>query len=329
MNTNGVDAKMKKIIFVGDIHGCFDDFMNLLNEAGYSPKDLIIATGDLVDRGDRPKEVIEFFIKNGNALSVMGNHEYKHIKGLYSSNQLSTISMMGDFYEKAVEFMKTLPYYIETEKFTIFHAATIPWMKISEVYSKYPQILTGVGSSKKTYILRKFFPDGNWWKYYKGEKIIIFGHNSVHKNGKNVYKISENLYNLDGGCANKGELVSLVYPDMEIVTVKCTCDTSKVKKRYVNIYKRKVFHFSGWREIERAIKDEDYPTWFKEKLKRFLQDSITCSERLNAINRKLYYKRFPPLKFAQICVDKLKNFPSYFENLEEWIFESSDETAML
>ena len=96
-----------------------------------------------------------------------------------------TILRMGNFYEKALDFMKSLPYYIETERFIVFHFATIPWMKVSEVYSRYPQLLTGVGSAnRKRYILYKIFPDGKWWKYHNGKKLVIFGHNSVLKDGE-------------------------------------------------------------------------------------------------------------------------------------------------
>lgn len=314
---------MNRIIFVGDIHGCYDDFMKLLKKVNYSPNDLIIATGDLVDRGEKSKEVIEFFIKNGNALSVMGNHEFKHINGLITKNQEATKLMMGDFYTKALEYMKTLPHYIETEKFVVFHYATIPWMKINDVYEKYPQLLTGSGSSnKKRYVLYKFFPDGKWWKYYTGNKLIIFGHISIYENGKRIYRLSENVYALDGSCvSDDGELVALIYPDMKIVTVKCSCNMSKIMKKYVQVYKKKIFHFSGWREIEMAIEDKEYPEWFRNKLGIMMKDIVNCSMKMK---NDRFYRKFPPLKFVSLCVKELNDVPKYFKNLEDWIFSKNE-----
>jgi len=44
---------MKRLI-VGDIHGCYEEFASLLDKAGWSPGDEIIALGDIVDRGPDP-----------------------------------------------------------------------------------------------------------------------------------------------------------------------------------------------------------------------------------------------------------------------------------
>jgi len=98
------------------------------------------------------------------------------------------------------------------------------------------------------------------------------------------------------------------------------CDKFKVMKEYVQIYRKKVFHFSGWREIEQSINDDDYPKWFREKLRRFLDDAVKCSEEVQRHDLEKYYKRFPPLKFAEICIKECKTAPMCFENLREWIF---------
>lgn len=57
---------------IGDIHGEFDSLRLLINKL---PKDANpIFVGDLVDRGRKSKEVIEFVRKN-NYQCVLGNHE--------------------------------------------------------------------------------------------------------------------------------------------------------------------------------------------------------------------------------------------------------------
>eukprot|EP00122_Pirum_gemmata_P019508 Pgem_evm1s18262 len=41
----------KRVIFVGDIHGCIEEFMEILSEVNYSEEhDVLIACGDLVDK---------------------------------------------------------------------------------------------------------------------------------------------------------------------------------------------------------------------------------------------------------------------------------------
>ena len=72
---------------IGDVHGEFDSLRLLTDKL---PKDSkLIFVGDLVDRGKKSKEVVEF-VKSNNYLCVLGNHE----------------KMMLDYLE---EFEKTYP----------------------------------------------------------------------------------------------------------------------------------------------------------------------------------------------------------------------------
>lgn len=62
---------------IGDIHGCYDEFMSLLQEINFNPgKDTLYLVGDLVNRGPKSIEVLEWVIKHSNnVISVLGNHE--------------------------------------------------------------------------------------------------------------------------------------------------------------------------------------------------------------------------------------------------------------
>lgn len=70
---------MNKVFAIGDIHGCFFTFFDLLNKLRPSKEDEIILLGDLIDRGPRSKEVLDFvfdLIKDGFKLKfIYGNHE--------------------------------------------------------------------------------------------------------------------------------------------------------------------------------------------------------------------------------------------------------------
>ena len=58
---------------IGDVHGEFDSLRLLTDKL---PKDSkLIFVGDLVDRGKKSKEVVEF-VKSNNYLCVLGNHDY-------------------------------------------------------------------------------------------------------------------------------------------------------------------------------------------------------------------------------------------------------------
>lgn len=61
-----------KHYIIGDVHGEYDTLAALVEKL---PKDAdVVFVGDLIDRGAKSKEVIEFMRKN-NYRSVLGNHE--------------------------------------------------------------------------------------------------------------------------------------------------------------------------------------------------------------------------------------------------------------
>ncbi|NOQ70634.1 MAG: hypothetical protein GQ574_01450 [Crocinitomix sp.] len=44
---------MSKTFVIGDLHGCYDEFIALSNQIGITENDLVISLGDIVDRGSK------------------------------------------------------------------------------------------------------------------------------------------------------------------------------------------------------------------------------------------------------------------------------------
>jgi serine/threonine protein phosphatase 1 len=63
---------------IGDIHGCFDALLRLLEFAKISAADHVVFLGDSVDRGPDSARVVQFLIERmqvGNTVCLRGNHE--------------------------------------------------------------------------------------------------------------------------------------------------------------------------------------------------------------------------------------------------------------
>ncbi len=68
-----------KIWVVGDIHGHFDKFKLLEEKMRLSTHDRIFCVGDLINRGPKSAEVLDYFMKNKHCNSLIGNHDWAFI----------------------------------------------------------------------------------------------------------------------------------------------------------------------------------------------------------------------------------------------------------
>ena len=68
----------KRILVIGDIHGCYVALEALLKAVNPGPDDLVITLGDYIDRGPDARKVLERLIQLHESLPVVslkGNHE--------------------------------------------------------------------------------------------------------------------------------------------------------------------------------------------------------------------------------------------------------------
>lgn len=232
---------MLSVDIIGDIHGCYDELIQLTKKLGYDwstglpvhPKKRKLAfLGDLTDRGPKSLAVIELVwklvIERKFAYYSPGNHCNKLYRYFLGRNVQIThgLETTVEEYENCteekkerirqmfIELYEQNPLYqiLDNGKLIIAHAG------IREDYiGKYHDKV-------KTFVLYgditgKKHPDGSpvrldWAKHYKGKRTIVYGHTPV----RNV-RIMNNTYNIDTGCVFGGKLTSLRYPEMEIISV--------------------------------------------------------------------------------------------------------------
>ena len=52
---------MSRHIVIGDIHGCYEELLELLDRTGVTDEDIVVSVGDLVDRGPDSPAVLRYF----------------------------------------------------------------------------------------------------------------------------------------------------------------------------------------------------------------------------------------------------------------------------
>lgn len=217
---------MSRYIIIGDIHGCFDELMDLLASVSATEEDIIVSVGDLVDRGPDSPRVLNYFVERcarGRAVVLMGNHERKHVRKVYSYSQEITRLQFGDSYEAATSWMAQLPYVFETPEFVVVHAAIDPRLPIA---SQKEEVLSGTVSGERE--LQSVLGDRYWHSVYEGTKPVVFGHHVV---GTEPLVLRNLIYGLDTGACHGGRLTALVVPGFTLHSVPARADHWEQTKR--------------------------------------------------------------------------------------------------
>ena len=58
---------------ISDIHGCYDQYVNLISKINLKPDDTLYILGDVVDRGPEPMKVLLNMSERANVIPLMGN----------------------------------------------------------------------------------------------------------------------------------------------------------------------------------------------------------------------------------------------------------------
>jgi protein phosphatase len=221
---------------IGDIHGCFDELVALLQTLGYDVTDTgahhpagrkAVFLGDMVDRGPKTPEVLELVMKmvaSGDALAVPGNHDIKLLRALQGKNVKVTHGLaesLAQLAERTPEFRAQVMTFIDS----LISHFVLDGGKLVVAHAGMKQEMQGRGSGR----VREFALFGettgetddfglpvryNWAADYRGRSIVVYGHTPVLEpewvNGTIC---------IDSGCVFGGRLTALRYPEKELVSV--------------------------------------------------------------------------------------------------------------
>lgn len=130
--------KQRRIV-IGDVHGCYLTLQKLLvEEVKLTSNDFVYFLGDLIDRGPRVKQTVDFVVElweDGKALAIRGNHEDMLLNslvdpfalinweynGCQSTLQSFNVNHPADIPSYYIHFFESMPFYIELENYVLVH----------------------------------------------------------------------------------------------------------------------------------------------------------------------------------------------------------------
>ena len=226
---------------IGDVHGCFDELVELLQKLGYKIStqpdgDTIVEppegrkavfVGDYVDRGPKVAEVLRLIMRMhemGAAICVPGNHDVKLVRALRGRNVKRTHGLaesLAQLAEESTEFKTQIAefldglvshYVLDNGKLVVAHAGMKAELqgRASGRVREFAMYGETTGETDEFGLPIRL----NWAEEYRGTATVVYGHTPVTEP-----QWVNRTINIDTGCVFGGELTALRYPERELVSV--------------------------------------------------------------------------------------------------------------
>ena len=219
-----------EIVVIGDIHGCYDEFNELLEKVhSETPskkpeKCLKILVGDLVNKGPDSKKVLQLCKDKyyNSIVAVRGNHDERVLNCWKASK--SKKEKLDERYkwcsklpQRYMDYLDSLPYSISIPALSciIVHAGVDP--SLDEAHKTTPLdtmitmrnivVLKNPKTEETSYMCTKSGEEGApWANFWPGPDHIYFGHDARRR----LQNDHEFATGLDTGCVYGGSL-SYIY----------------------------------------------------------------------------------------------------------------------
>ncbi|MEB3295026.1 MAG: metallophosphoesterase [Synechococcales bacterium] len=166
----------RRRIVIGDVHGHYDGLMRLMDAIAPGQADEIYFLGDLIDRGPRSCQVVEF-VKRNDYPCVLGNHEQMLLEAFpqgqvfgpalqawLQSGGRATMASYDDAETllEHIAWLQTLPIYIDLGDLWLVHAGVHPNIPLEQQgYSQFCWIRDEFHASARPFFRNKLIITGH------------------------------------------------------------------------------------------------------------------------------------------------------------------------
>ncbi|MDT4898301.1 MAG: hypothetical protein QOH25_3378 [Acidobacteriota bacterium] len=215
-----------RTIIVGDIHGCYDELMALLEKAALAESDRVVSVGDLIVKGEKNREVLDLFIEDERFSAVLGNHDralrryWRGEEVSLKDSQEKTRAELAQDEERYSAYIQQLPLMIDLGSHLVVHAGVRPGVALSRQTVEDLTELRTLGEDRTN---REGVP---WYERYDDEQIVLFGHWPAPEPRRGPRAIG-----LDTGCVYGYDLTAYIIETGEFLSVKAKRVYEQPKRR--------------------------------------------------------------------------------------------------
>ncbi|RUS27642.1 Metallo-dependent phosphatase-like protein [Jimgerdemannia flammicorona] len=248
----------RRLVVIGDVHGCLDELNLLLAEIQYNPSvDHLIFTGDLLAKGPKSIEVIRR-VKELGASCVRGNHDDRVIRWRGYLNQMEREDgrrfgeyvdltevpeefrepLMSEHRELAralsdieYEFLVSCPLILRIPEFNtvVVHAGLDPSIPTTELEDQDPHdvmYMRNIYQGQPRTNKKKGQHWGKVWNEVQRRRRFPLNVWYGHDAGRGLMMLPFSV-GADTGCVYGRELTAITIPDREMFSVKCATYAEK------------------------------------------------------------------------------------------------------
>ena len=216
-------ASFDEVLVIGDVHGCYDELIELLTKARDSAPDstkrmLKVFVGDLVNKGPKSRQVLQFLLQPDSretCLSVRGNHDDVVVDQILNviRKDASKLPLKNKWMEEVTDeelhFLMELPYTIHMPSLNalIVHAGVTPGVSVEEMDPRDLVSMRNVvkRSDGSGFTPTKSHKEGSAWATsWLGPQHVYFGHDA-----RRMLQETPHATGLDTGCVYGKELTGV------------------------------------------------------------------------------------------------------------------------
>src|SRR5688500_9220915 len=142
-----------RTIVVGDIHGCYDELMALVEKVNLGDRDRVVSVGDLITKGPKNREVLELFMTDPRFSTVIGNHDLQ-LRRKWCGEDVELKPAQREAHRELkgekdhyASFLNRLPFWIDLGTHLVVHAGLGPKNReVLELFMTDPRFSTVIGN---------------------------------------------------------------------------------------------------------------------------------------------------------------------------------------
>jgi hypothetical protein len=208
-----------RVIAIGDIHGCADEFEALLNKLQLTRRDRVILLGDLVNRGPDSSRVIALARTIAHR-ALLGNHELRLLNyrrtGDPTHLKKSDYDTLRQLSARDWAYLSSMPltYNLPEWRTVLVHAGFLPGKAWRSQPARIVTRIQVVGPDGEPYKRSRYPERPHWSEQWVGPPFVVYGHTPRPDPAAARWSLG-----IDTACCQGGRLTACVLPDRELVQV--------------------------------------------------------------------------------------------------------------